>query len=85
MTDKIGLSRRGMGTALAMLLADNGHDVTLWMYEKDLAEETRAQGKTAFISRRCPARSIRVTSLLEEAVQDKTIVLSVVPPILSGP
>jgi glycerol-3-phosphate dehydrogenase (NAD(P)+) len=41
MTEKIGVIGAGAwGTALAMLLADNGHDVTLWMYEQDLATET---------------------------------------------
>ena len=42
MAEKIGIIGAGAwGTALALLLADKGHDVALWMYEKDLAEETR--------------------------------------------
>ena len=41
MTETIGVIGAGAwGTALAMLLADKGHEVTLWMYEQDLAEET---------------------------------------------
>ena len=32
------LGSGGWGTALAMVLADNGHDVTLWSY---LEEESR--------------------------------------------
>ncbi len=32
------------GTALAIVLADNSHDVTLWTYKKEQAEEMRATG-----------------------------------------
>ena len=31
----------GWGTALSLLLAKNGHEVRLWVYEKDLAERMR--------------------------------------------
>ena len=29
----------GWGTALAKLLTENGHEVSLWAYEKDTADE----------------------------------------------
>ena len=37
------LGSGGWGTALAMLLVENGHDVTLWSYQ---AEESRHLAET---------------------------------------
>jgi len=81
MTETIGVIGAGAwGTALAMLLADKGHAVTLWMYEKDLAEETtRTRENRVYLPGFTLAPSIRVTSSLEAAVRDKPILLSVVP------
>lgn len=81
MTEKIGVIGAGAwGTALAMLLSDKGHNVTLWMYEQDLAEETARTGENrVYLPGVALPRSITVTSSLETAVRDKTIVLSVVP------
>jgi glycerol-3-phosphate dehydrogenase (NAD(P)+) len=81
MTEKIGVIGAGAwGTALAMLLADKGHDVTLWMYEKDLAEETtRTRENRVYLPGFTLPGSITVTSSLEAAAKDKPILLSVVP------
>ena len=81
MIEKIGVIGAGAwGTALSMLLADKGHDVTLWMYEKDLAEETaRTRDNRVYLPGFAIPDSVRVTSSLETAVSDKTVVLSVVP------
>jgi glycerol-3-phosphate dehydrogenase (NAD(P)+) len=81
MTETIGVIGAGAwGTALAMLLADKGHAVTLWMYEKDLAEETtRTRENRVYLPGFTLASSIHVTSSLETAVRDKPILLSVVP------
>jgi glycerol-3-phosphate dehydrogenase (NAD(P)+) len=81
MTEKIGVIGAGAwGTALSMLLADKGHDVTLWMYEKDLAEETaRTRDNSVYLPGFTLPESIHVTSSLETAVRDKAIILSVVP------
>lgn len=81
MTEKIGVIGAGAwGTALSMLLADKGHDVTLWMYEKDLAEETaRARENRVYLPGFTLSESIQVTSSLKTAVRDKAIILSVVP------
>ena len=68
------------GTALAMLLADKGHDVTLWMYEKDLAEETgRTRENRVYLPGFTLPASLKITSSLESAVTDTPIILSVVP------
>lgn len=81
MTEKIGVIGAGAwGTALAMLLVDKRHEVTLWMYEKDLAEETaRTRENRVYLPGFTLPGAIAVTSSLEAAVKDKTIILSVVP------
>jgi glycerol-3-phosphate dehydrogenase (NAD(P)+) len=81
MAEIIGVIGAGAwGTALSMLLADKGHDVTLWMYEKDLAEETaRTRDNRVYLPGFTLPESIQVTSSLETAVRDKAIILSVVP------
>ena len=81
MTERIGVIGAGAwGTALAMLLADKGHDVTLWMYEKDLAEETgRTRENRTYLPGFTLNPSITVISSMETAVKNKTVVLSVVP------
>ncbi len=81
MTEKIGVIGAGAwGTALAMLLSDKGHDVTLWMYEKDLAEETAGSRENKIYLPGFTLRpQIAVTSSMETAVRGKAIVLSVVP------
>ncbi len=81
MNEKIGVIGAGAwGTSLAMLLADQGRDVTLWMYEKDLAEETdRTRENRVYLPGFTLPASIKVTSSLETAVADKQIILSVMP------
>lgn len=81
MTETIGVIGAGAwGTALALLLADKGHDVALWMYEKDLAGETAKTRENRIYLPGFPLPpSITVTSSLETAATGRTIVLSVVP------
>ena len=81
MAETIGVIGAGAwGTALSMLLADKGHNVTLWMYEKDLAEETsRTRENRVYLPGFTLPASITVTSSLEAAVRDKPLILSVVP------
>jgi glycerol-3-phosphate dehydrogenase (NAD(P)+) len=81
MAEKIGIIGAGAwGTALALLLADKGHDVALWMYEKDLAEETqRDRENRVYLPGFALPPNISVTPNLEEAVRDRPYILSVVP------
>lgn len=81
MKEKIGVIGAGAwGTALAMLLTNKGHDVTLWMYEKDLAEETaRTRENRVYLPGFTLPPALTVTSTLETAVTGKPMVLSVVP------
>lgn len=81
MAEKIGIIGAGAwGTALALLLADKGLDVALWMFEKDLAEETQGsrENRVYLPGFTLPA-NIAVTPTLEEAVRGRPFVLSVVP------
>ena len=81
MTNRIGVIGAGAwGTALSMLLADKGHQVTLWMFETDLAEETsRTRENKVYLPGFMLPESIKVTSSIETAVKDMEIILSVVP------
>jgi len=81
MNNKIAVIGAGAwGTALAMLLADKGHDVSLWMYEQDLAlEMARTRENRVYLPGFVVPVSIAVTSDLETAVRGRSVVLSVVP------
>jgi glycerol-3-phosphate dehydrogenase (NAD(P)+) len=81
MIEKIAVIGAGAwGTALAMLLCDKGHDVTLWMYEKDLAEETvRLRENRVYLPGFTLPPQLAVTPSLESTVRDKSVILSVVP------
>ncbi len=81
MTGPVGVIGAGAwGTALALLLADKGIDVTLWMYEKDLAEETASTRENRVYLPGFPLPpAVKVTSSLEAAVRDKLFLVTVVP------
>ncbi|MEW6214177.1 MAG: NAD(P)H-dependent glycerol-3-phosphate dehydrogenase [Nitrospirota bacterium] len=68
------------GTTLACLLSNKGYDISLWVYEKDLAEEI---DKTRINSVYLPdiklPDNIRVTHWVDEAVKRARYVLNVVP------
>ena len=81
MNNKIAVIGAGAwGTALAMLLADKGHDVSLWMYEQDLAQEmVRTRENRTYLPGFTIPTSLAITSDMETAVKDRSVVLSVVP------
>ncbi len=81
MAETIGVIGAGAwGTALSLLLADKGLDVTLWMYEKNLAEETaRTRENRVYLPGFSLPASVKITSSLEAAVRDRQFLLSVVP------
>jgi len=68
------------GTALAGLLAKEGHDVRLWCLEADVAEQIthRSENETYLPGRKLP-RSLRASADLAEAVAGAEAVVSVSP------
>ncbi len=68
------------GTALAYLLGEKGHDVSLWVYEDDLVQEilkTRVNSK--YLPDASLPETIKPSSSLQDVLADAEVVLSVVP------
>ena len=77
---KIGVIGAGSwGTALAILLNENGNDVTLWSHRETEAEKIRSTRRISKLPEVVLPEKILVTSDLEEAVSGKEILLLVVP------
>ena len=70
----------GWGIALTILLHKNGHDLTIWSFDKKEAEELKKtrQNKTKLPNILLP-EDIKVTDDLKEAVDDKNILILAVP------
>ena len=70
----------GWGIALTILLYKNGHDLTIWSFDKKEAEELKKtrQNKTKLPNILLP-EDIKVTDNLKEAVNDKDILILAVP------
>lgn len=68
------------GTTLAMLLAKKGHEVSLWEYLKEQAERlNRERENRQFLPGVSIPEEIFISSNLKEIVEEKEIVLVVVP------
>ncbi len=68
------------GTALADLLARNGHDVVLWAREPDVVADVNAMGENRrFLAGHRLAPALRATNDLPAAVADRDIVLFAPP------
>ena len=78
---RIGVVGAGSwGTALAKLLADKGFAPDLWVFEQEVKEQIEiARENKIFLPGVTLSESIRPTNDLETAVQDKDLVLLVVP------
>ena len=70
----------GWGIALTILLHKNGHDLTIWSFDKKEAEELKEtrQNKTKLPNILLP-EDVKVTDDLREAVDDKDILILAVP------
>ena len=70
----------GWGIALTILLHKNGHDLTIWSFDKKEAEELKKtrQNKTKLPNILLP-EDIKVTDDLREAVDNKDILIIAVP------
>lgn len=68
------------GTTLANLLAEKGYDVTLWAYEKDLAEQiNKERTNSIYLPDVVLSNNIKATNDIAEAVSNSRYILNVVP------
>lgn len=68
------------GTAIANLLANNGHRVHLWCYEKETAEEIKKERtNSVYLPGITLSNDIIPTTSLEEACSNSKRIISVVP------
>ena len=68
------------GTALANLLCQNGHAVTLWAHEPALLEQIKETGRNElFLPGVAVSRDLRVEPVLEQAVEGSAWAVIAVP------
>ena len=68
------------GTALAQVLAGQGHDVCLWAYEPEVASELQStHTNSTYLPDVELSSALRATSALPEAVSDASIVVYAPP------
>ncbi|MCD6580719.1 MAG: NAD(P)-dependent glycerol-3-phosphate dehydrogenase [Desulfuromusa sp.] len=68
------------GTTLANLLAEKGYLVTLWCFEKDLAERIQQSGiNDLYLPGVNLSKKLHITSTLKSAVSEKQLLLFVTP------
>lgn len=68
------------GTTLAYIIADKGYDTSLWVYEKDLAEEIkRTRINSIYLPDILLPDNIRVSHRIDEVVKRARYILNVVP------
>ena len=78
---KIGVIGAGSwGTTLANVLAKKGHDVTLWVYEADLAQRLQETGvNDLYLDGITLSSKLAYTNDLSEAAQNSQLILLVSP------
>ena len=74
------LGAGSFGTSLALLLAERGYAVDLWARDPKLAEAIQKHRRNPrYLTEFQLPENIRATASLEEALEDKELVLSVMP------
>lgn len=77
---RIGVVGAGAwGTALGVLLARKGHDVTLWSHDPDVAAQVTREGRSSYLPDVAIPSGLTVVADLSTAVRDSDLVLSVTP------
>jgi len=81
MTEKIAVIGGGAwGTTLAALLREKGHEVSLWVFEQELAARMRdSRVNDVYLPELTLPEGMEVTSDLGEAVRCRDLILTVVP------
>ncbi len=70
------------GTAVAKVLAENGHQVEMWVYEQEVVESINASHRNhMYLMEVDLPESIRATSSLEQAVTQKDYLVLALPSI----
>lgn len=78
--EKIGVIGAGSwGTALAILLNENGNDVTLWSHREMEAEHMRQSRECSKLPGIKIPEAVEITSDLKQAVSGKKVLVMVVP------
>lgn len=72
------LGSGGWGTALALVLGDNGHDVTLWSHNSAKAEEMTLTRENPLLKGVCLPESLRITGDLS-CLEGAELVVSAAP------
>lgn len=68
----------GWGTAIAILLSENKHNVTLWSYENDVVDEINIQHTNKrFLQNKIIPQSVKAINDLSEAEKNDNIVLAI--------
>ena len=67
------------GATLAAQLADNGHDVFVWEYDKAVVEKLTRDRTLATLPQLHLPGTVRITNSMAEALQGRRVVLSVTP------
>jgi glycerol-3-phosphate dehydrogenase (NAD(P)+) len=67
------------GTALADLLASNGHEVVIWAYEPDVAASINERHENRFLKGAPLATALRATNQHDEALRGATLVVYATP------
>ena len=67
------------GTALADLLARNGHETVLWAFEHDVVESVNARHENRFLAGATLAPALRATADLRDAMDGATLVCVATP------
>ena len=71
------LGSGGWGTALSLLLLDNGHDVTLWSFQEKEAEVLRSTRENPMLKGVALPKDLKITSELEAASGCALVVMAV--------
>jgi len=81
MANNVGVIGAGhWGTALSKLLAEKGVPVTLWCYEKEVADHINSDHHNPFyLTEAKLPHTIKATNDLQEAIVQKDVVVSVLP------
>jgi glycerol-3-phosphate dehydrogenase (NAD(P)+) len=81
MVEKIGVIGGGSwGTSIAILLSEKGYDVSLWVYEKDLAERIiKNRVNDLYLPDFKIPDNLFITSSLWDALKGKDIIVSAIP------